>query len=136
MMIKLIYVFTFLVIIYAYRNWFVSLCGLILMMAIIEHPDMPKSLGGIQGMNLWNLVLINVLVSWIVQRRNENLTWDMPAYINALLLLYLLVIIVSFLRAVVDMDRLPYFTLTSFISEDLINTLKWIITGLLLYDGC
>jgi O-antigen ligase len=136
MMIKLIYVFTFLVIIYAYRNWFVSLCGLILMMAIIEHPDMPKSLGGIQGMNLWNLVLINVLVSWIVQRRNENLTWDMPAYINALLLLYLLVIIVSFLRAVVDMDRLPYFTLTSFISEDLINTLKWIIPGLLLYDGC
>ena len=34
---------------YAYRDWFKSLCGLILLMAVIEHSDMPKSIMGIQG---------------------------------------------------------------------------------------
>ncbi len=30
--------------IYAWRDWFKSLCGLILLMAVMEHPDMPKSI--------------------------------------------------------------------------------------------
>lgn len=26
--------------VYAWRDWYVSLCGLILLMAVMEHPDM------------------------------------------------------------------------------------------------
>jgi O-antigen ligase len=121
---------------YAYRNWFHSLLGLIIMMAVIEHPDMPKSLGGIQGMNLWNLVLFNVVLAWSVQRRKEGCIWDLPRYVNIILLLYLVVILVSFLRAVNDFQYMPNMTVGTFISEELINTLKWVIPGFLLFDGC
>ena len=47
--------------VYAWRDWFKALCGLILLMAVIQHPDMPKNLLGIQGLNPWNLLLMSVL---------------------------------------------------------------------------
>ena len=28
---------------YAYRDWFTSVCGMILLMAVVEHPDFPKA---------------------------------------------------------------------------------------------
>jgi O-antigen ligase len=136
MSVKLIYLFAIFLILYAHKNWFHALCGLIVMMAVIEYPDMPKSLGGIQGMNLWNLVLLSVVLAWSMQRRREELSWDMPMHLNILLLLYLLVILVGFFRAFVDLRNLPYMTTASFVSEDLFNTLKWVIPGLLIYDGC
>ena len=39
------------------RSWFVSACGAILMMAVNEHPDMPKSIAGVPGLNLWNVLM-------------------------------------------------------------------------------
>ena len=33
----------------AFRDWYKSLCGLILLMAIIEHPDVPKAMLGVVG---------------------------------------------------------------------------------------
>jgi O-antigen ligase len=121
---------------YAYKNWFHSLLGLIIMMAVIEHPDMPKSLGGIQGMNLWNLVLFNIVLAWSVRRRYDGYRWDMPRSINILLLIYLILILVSFLRAVIDFSYMSYMTIPTFISEELINVLKWVVPGLLFFDGC
>ncbi len=41
--------------VYAWRDWFKALCGLIVMMAVVEHPDMPNSLLGVQGLNPWNI---------------------------------------------------------------------------------
>ncbi len=122
---------------YAYRNWFRSLCAMILLMAFTEHPDMPKSIMNIQGLNLWNILLANVVLAWLISRRHEKLVWDMPRHINIFLLLYLLIILIGFFRAIVDPIYLDEnFTTTSMISEELINTLKWVIPGLLLYDGC
>ena len=42
---------------YAWKDWFKSLCGLILLIGIIQHPDMPRNVLGIQGLNPWNLIL-------------------------------------------------------------------------------
>ena len=78
--------------VYAWRDWFASLCGLILLMAVIEHPDMPKTLFGIQGFNLWNVLFLSVLLAWTLSRRREGLTWDMPRHMNVLLLLYLVLV--------------------------------------------
>ncbi|NLE29638.1 MAG: O-antigen ligase family protein [Phycisphaerae bacterium] len=136
MIIKAVILTMIFISLYAYRNWFFSLLGLIVMMAVIEHPDMPKSLGGIQGMNLWNLVLLNVVVAWSIQRRSEGSVWDLPSGVNILLLLYLVAVLASFFRAYNDFSYMPYMTVKDYISEELINTLKWVVPGLLVFDGC
>ncbi|HEX5633875.1 MAG TPA: hypothetical protein VFX50_11640, partial [Gemmatimonadales bacterium] len=74
---------------YAWKDWYKSLCALILLMAVVEHPDMPKSILGIQGLNPWNLLLLVVVAAWLKGRRDEHLTWDLPRHITVLLVLYL-----------------------------------------------
>ncbi|MBW2595328.1 MAG: O-antigen ligase family protein [Deltaproteobacteria bacterium] len=122
--------------IYAWKDWFKSLCGLILIMAVIEHESMPKSILGIQGFNLWNVLFLVIFLSWLAERQREGLTWDMPRHVRVLLLLYLGVILVGFLRAVFDRSNIQDYPLKSLISEELINTVKWVLPGVLLFDGC
>lgn len=121
--------------IYAWRDWYKSLCGLVLLMAVIEHPDMPKKLLGIQGLNLWNLLLFVILLAWFSSRRREGLVWDMPRGVTFWLFLYLGVVIVGFSRMLGDRSYLDE-TDAYLVSEYLINTVKWVIPGLLLFDGC
>ncbi len=120
--------------IYAWRDWFYALCGAILLMAVIEHPDMPKNILGVQGLNPWNLLLVSILASWLVHRRPEGLLWDMPRYLSIMLVLYVLVILVGWIRMMLDRSYLHYET-AELVSEHLVNTLKWIIPSLLLFDG-
>ena len=120
---------------YAFRDWFRSLCALILLMAVIEHPDMPKTIMGIQGFNPWNLLLVAVVAGWAAHRRQEDLTWDLPRPIAVLLGAYLSVVVIGFVRMIMNPDYLDASVL-SLTSEHLVNTVKWVIPGLLLYDGC
>ncbi len=122
--------------IYAWRDWFRSLCGLILLMAVIEHQDMPKSIMGIQGLNLWNVLFASVFLAWLSHRRREGLRWDMPRHLAVLLLLYLGVILVGLVRAASDMGHVRDYTIPQLLSEELINTIKWALPGFLLFDGC
>ena len=122
--------------IYAWRDWFKSLCGLILLMAVIEHEDMPKSIMGVQGLNSWNILFVTVFLAWLISRRREGLKWDMPQHINVLLILYLLVIIIGVIRAALDRSHIENYPLKSLISEEFFNTIKWTIPGVLLFDGC
>ncbi|MBN1805922.1 MAG: O-antigen ligase family protein [Sedimentisphaerales bacterium] len=123
--------------IYAWKDWFKSLCGLILLMAFIEHESMPKHIMGIQGLNPWNLLFIAIVLAWAANRRREGLTWDMPRYISILLLMYLAVIVVGIVRLILDRGYLPaWYPVNKIISEDLINNIKWILPGILLFDGC
>ena len=122
--------------IYAWRDWFVALCGLILMMAFLEHPDMPKNIAGIQGLNPWNVMMADVGLAWLLSRRREGLCWDMPRHVNALLLLYLGIVLVSFVRMFFDRKGIEQYTTQYLISEYLINCIKWVIPALLVYDGC
>ncbi len=122
--------------VYAWRNWFYSLCGLIVLMAFIQHEDMPKSIGDVQGLNPWNILLVFVILSWAVHRRHEGLVWDLPRPVTVLLLLYLGVVLVGFGRMMVDLKHMGSDSISTLISEQLINTVKWVIPGLLLFDGC
>ncbi|MBN2560137.1 MAG: O-antigen ligase family protein [Phycisphaerae bacterium] len=136
MRVYVLYMLVAFLSIYAYRHWYRSLCGLILLMAVIEHPDMPKNMMDIQGLNPWNVLLANVLVGWFISRRREGLRWDMPRSISLLLILYFLVVLISSLRMLADPTNLEEFTTAQLISENLVNTFKWVIPGLLLFDGC
>jgi len=130
------YIFVTVLSIYAWKDWFKSLCGLILLMAIIEHEDMPKTMFGIQGFNMWNIMFLVIFLAWLASRRREGLMWDMPRHIQVLLLMYLAVILFGFLRAVFDRSYIEDYPLKSLFSEELINTVKWVLPGILLFDGC
>ena len=121
---------------YAWKDWYKGLCGLVVLLAVIEHPDMPRTLFGVQGLNPWNILLAVVLLSWLAQRRREGLAWDMPPAVTVLLLLYLAVVVIGFCRMFADRSALHEFSTGYLVSEYLINTVKWVIPGLLLYDGC
>jgi len=143
--ITLLWMFISFLAVYAWRDWYKALCGLILLMAVIEHPDMPKTLAGIQGLNPWNILMGFVLMAWFFTRNREGLQWDLPGRITVLLLLYLAVILIAFNRMIGDLyPIIEYANLTGseppttkgMYAEHLINSIKWVIPALLLYDGC
>lgn len=121
---------------YAWKDWFKSLCGLIVLVAVIEHPDMPKTAFGVQGLNPWNVLMTMVLLAWIADRGRQSYVWDMPHHVAVLLLMFLGVIVVGVLRAAFDRSYIEDYPLMSLVSEELINTVKWIVPGLMLFDGC
>jgi O-antigen ligase len=130
---------------YSWRDWYKSLCGLILLMAVVEHPDFPKTLMGVQGMNPWNILLFIIVLAWAASRGREGLKWDMPGKVHKLLIIYFSIIVIAFIRMLGNLDTLadsaavvglePPSLLTHF-SEQIVNCFKWVIPGLLLYDGC
>lgn len=129
----------------AWKDWYKSLCGLIVFTAVIEHPDMPKSIFGIQGLNPWNILLFIIILAWLASRGNERLQWDMPGKINWLLTCYALVTLIAFLRMIADFSGYEALMLLRgypvpstgyLVSEHIINAFKWVIPGLLLFDGC
>jgi len=131
-----LYIYVIVIGVYAWKDWFKSLCGLILLMAVMEHEDMPRTMFNIQGFNMWNLLFFGIFLAWMASRRREGLKWDMPCYVNVLLLMYLGVILLGFLRAVFDRGNIQDYALRSLISDRLINTIKWVLPGILLFDGC
>jgi len=133
MRVYAIYVVTALLAIYAVKDWFKGVCILILMMAVIEHKDMPSTIMGIDILTPWNLIMLVTLLSWMANRRREGLQWDMPRHVNVLLLMYLAVILVGFLRVVFDSNRYGFRYL---FTDQVINSVKWIVPGILLFDGC
>ncbi|MCF7762182.1 MAG: O-antigen ligase family protein [Verrucomicrobia bacterium] len=121
---------------YAWRNWFGALSAGIVLMAFLEHPDMPKSILGIQGLNLWNLLFLNVTMAWLKNRRREGLEWDMSAGVKFAFILYIGITIVGFLRLFVNPTG--YYTEGSMkiVVDYLINPMKFLLPCFLLYDGC
>jgi O-antigen ligase len=131
-----VYIFVAILLVYAWKDWFKSLCGLILLTAVMGRLDFPQSLGGIQGLNMWNVLFADIFLAWLMNRRRQGLLWDMPTKINVFLVLWLGVILVGWVRMMVDRSQLAHLTPLDLISEQLINTIKWPIVGLLLFDGC
>lgn len=123
--------------VYAWKDWYRSLCGLIVLMAIIEHPDTPRTMLGVPGLNPWNLLLFVIILAWAAARRQEGLVWDLPGRAKLLLSLYLGLVLASFFRLALDPKGLGWYAGPVQLTSDfLINSVKWVIPGLLLFDGC
>lgn len=121
---------------YAWKDWFVSLCVAILLMAVVQHPDFPANIGGIQGLNPWNFLILNVGLAWCSQRAVEGYVWDMPVIAGRLGSCFFAVVIIGVGRLLADGYPEPSFTTGYIFSEYLINTVKWVIPGLILFDAC
>jgi len=119
---------------YAWKNWFVSTCVAVLLLAVVQHPDFPTSIGGIQGLNPWNFLIFNVTLAWLCHRGRAGHRWDMPAGAGWLLTGYMMVIFIGVARFIPKAT--PDFPLSTIISEDIINTVKWVLPGIILFDAC
>jgi O-antigen ligase len=120
---------------YAYKNWFVSLCSAVVLMAFLKHPDMPRGLAGIPGGNLWNLLIVNVVIAWWHKRRHEELEWNLSTSLKIGFWLYFGVITVSCLRMFIS-PTVYYPSRLDIIVEYFLNSIRFLIPALLFYDGC
>ncbi|HED16884.1 MAG TPA: O-antigen ligase domain-containing protein [Gammaproteobacteria bacterium] len=145
MRIYLLSLVVLFLVIYSWKDWYKSLCGLIVMMAIVERPDMPRTILGIPGLNPWNILFASILLAFLAARKREGLKWDMPRHIKIYLYIYLLVVLAAFAREFVDLDGMVSFanfmgveptTRQSLFFDDVINTIKYAVPGILLYIGC
>ncbi|WP_354622644.1 O-antigen ligase family protein [Psychromonas sp. MME2] len=114
-------------------------------MAVFQHPDMPKAIAGVPGLNHWNFLFINTFFSWLLHRKQQNFTWDMPKNLNFLLFLYGLIIFISLVRYLSDhsgVDELMQVygleadTGLSALNEYLFNCFKWVLPAMIIFDGC
>lgn len=131
---------------YSFKDWFKALCGLIVLMAFLERPDMPRSMMGIPGLNVWNILMFFVMLNWLSSKQHEKRFWDMPGYMNVLLFSYIFVVLVSSFRTMLDPSPInAYFqsinspvqlSMKGMIIDYVLDTLKWVIPGMLVYDGC
>lgn len=131
-----LYIYVTFLSIYAWKDWFRSLCGLIVLTAVMGTPFFPESFAGIQGLNIWNIVFANVFLAWLVNRKRQGLFWDMPTKINVFLVLWLGVLLVGWIRMMFSGGRPEDLPLANLISERLINMIKWPLFVLPLFDGC
>jgi O-antigen ligase len=123
--------------VYAWKDWYKSLCGLIVLSAVLDHPDMPRGILGVPGLNLWNMLFFAIVLARMFEPRRDGHRGDLPRFPLALLLLGLSVVLVGFLRLLIDRQSLfePDIGLGDVVSDYLVNPLKWVLLGLLLFDG-
>ncbi|MDH4055886.1 MAG: O-antigen ligase family protein [Gammaproteobacteria bacterium] len=132
--------------IYAFKDWYKALCGLIVMMSIIERYDMPRQMFGVTGLNPWNLLMLFILVGWFISRKREQLSWTMPREITVLLICYFVIIVIGFSRMLADIEAVEIFNINAglpdraatkdYFIDDIFNSLKYVLPGLLLFHGC
>jgi O-antigen ligase len=113
-------------------------------MAVVERPDMPKTLLGVPGLNPWNILFINVVFAALLNRKKISTVSQLDVKIKLLVGYYFVIIIISFLRGFVDQGGLiefalfegrePFSNLGLFI-EDVLNPIKYVIPGFLLFYG-
>ena len=142
----LLWLFVFGLMGYAWKDWRKALAVLILMLAVLERRDMPKTIFGIQGLNPFNLTLAGILVAWLADVFRNGWRWDVPRWFTLTLVAYLTVTLVAFYRLIVDPGALVdpryadfgviVYSTGGLISDFLINTFKWVLPGLLLLQGC
>jgi hypothetical protein len=134
MRVYIMYLGTAFLAMYAWRDWFPAAAGLVLMMAVNYHPDMPREMFGVPGLNPWNFLLLATIPAWLAARRREGLRWDLPASAAVLLAAYVGLICVGFVR--LFLDRGPvYIEMSDLVGEYIINPLKYLVPALMIFDG-
>ena len=120
---------------YAWKDWFVSLCGAILLLAVVQHPDFPNAIGGIQGANPWNVLILSILMAWAARRGDQEYEWDFPPMAAGMLIAALFVVIAGVVRLLLS-SYPSGLTSSTVLSEYFVNTVKWVIPSVLLFDAC
>lgn len=126
---------------YAWRNLLYALCFLIASMVILERPDFPKS--PIPGLNAWNFLFLSICAAFILSYSRRDTVIKLPSDVRIYIWYYLFFIVLAFAREVVDFDGINEFAYymksgatvnaTELFMDDIFNTIKYTIPGLLCY---
>jgi hypothetical protein len=136
---SLLAMFLFVLWAYAYRDWFTSLCGLILMTVITQNANFPSSMLSIPGLNPWNISVVIITLFWARERLAKPNPWHAPIYVQLILLAYIFVLVAAFAQLAARIgDIQPQEDITSkdALMDYLINPLKYVWVSILLADGC
>lgn len=139
MRIYVLYLFVAFLIVYAQKDWFVSLCGLCLLTATMGHPDMPRSIAGIHGLNVWNVTCAAIMFAMIRGKMDRGEGTDAPRWMVFLYWAYIGLTLYAFLMTMFHVDairagRLGY-DLKGFVVDHLVNALKFIFPAILFFEG-
>lgn len=121
---------------YSWRNWFNALLGAIVLFAFLDHPDMPRSIAGVPGLTLWNLLMLVIVVAWLNQRIDEDNMQECPKNVRVAFYLYITVVVIACVRAFIDPSRYYDGTRFDILMEYLVNSLRFLLPALMLFDGC
>lgn len=132
----------FFFVVYAWKDWFVSLCALVVMSVLMQHPDMPRNYLGIPGGNLWNFLLFGVLIAWGARRVMLGVETPTPRAYVGVVLAYAGALLLAFVQGMLDLNpnavpvsEGPLTDAGSFLIDYLINPLKYLIVAVLMFDG-
>lgn len=143
MRVYLFWAFFSFIAVYAWRDWFRAACLLLLAMAIVERPDIPRTLLGITGLSPWNIAGLSTLAAFTFMRSKEQHA-KLDGLTRALVAVYGLVILVAFAREITDVGGIIEFALrfggeppTRFgiFIDHFFNTLKYLIPAVLIFHG-
>jgi O-antigen ligase len=125
---------------YAFRDWMVSLCGLILLTVLMQNHNMPTSIAGIQGLNPWNITLAVVTLAWLARSHDERRPWNLSRVAMAVAVGYIGIIVLAYAQAMLQSESFPADfadNTAHFLTVDhLINPVKFLWAAFLLADGC
>ncbi|NOT02886.1 MAG: O-antigen ligase family protein [Phycisphaerales bacterium] len=123
----------------AVRRWYWSLCSLMFLTVVMQHPSMPKMILGIQGMNPWNATFLVIAVFWMIDRLAGRPRARTSPIATVLFVSYFLMILVAGILGAVDAGSVKMgqqrFNTGWMIVDGMINPLKYLMVGLMFYDG-
>jgi O-antigen ligase len=120
-------------------------------MAILERPDMPKSLFGVVGLSPWNILFASILLAYLKERFTSENKITLPSKERYLLVWFVSVILIGFGRQIADLSGIhEYFMYLGELKgnsnvalvrpkdlffDHILNSLKYAIAALLFYYG-
>jgi O-antigen ligase len=138
--LTILYLFVGTVMIVSVRRWYVGLCGLVFLTVLTQHPSMPTKMIGVPGLNPWNATLLVVTICWLINRRFDPPRVPTSRTTWLLISLYTLLVITSGLAATYQSATSKTVLSARFapfevIVETIINPLKYLMVGVLFFDG-
>src|SRR5262245_31356994 len=94
------------IMVYSWRDWYRALCLLIVLVAVLERPDMPHTMLGIQGLNPFNICLAGILIAWAFCRDRRLPMWDAPRWFTVAFSLFSGVMVIGSIRLLLDPSSL------------------------------
>ena len=138
-------IFMFAVILYAQRDWFISLCAVIVFTALAEYPGLPNPLDA-RGINHWSVMVLGVTLGWLRWRITARPRWIIPRGWLIVMGLYLLLETIAITRLCFNLDEFKpraslinlgyeYYTVRSVIVDCFYSPMRFLFLALLLLEG-
>jgi O-antigen ligase len=145
MRVVLLISYLILTILISFKDWYKGLCFAIPILAVLERRDIPRGLFNIDGLNPYNILLVFVLFSFFIRREKEPLNLTLDPLIKKLLIAYIILFFIAFLRILFrqqdladfyDSRNIPIPSLLDLTKDEFINRVKWLVPGALMIYGC